>query len=185
MKKSSLILWGVLVAMLLFSFIFQLSVHSYVKDGKTNRKPAQMLMQNRVLPDFSSIMAHGRLKIYIEQKDTAEFEVNAPNYIIDSVRTSVLNNVLDIQMGSSLKKKDSIVIKISNPELNRMKFGSKVSIESVGVLSGSNLHLDFSEKSSGNLQLSYENLKYSNTSSGVVTLNGNISQIELIEKRDK
>lgn len=184
MKKSSLILWGVLIAILLFSFIFQLSVHSYVKDGKANRKPVQMLTQNRPLAHFTAIKASGRLNILIEQQDSAAIQVNAPNYLIDSIRTVVINDTLDISVVSSLKKKDSIVLNISNPEYHGLHINSEVSIESDGILSGTNLDLSFSDQSSGKLKLSYEHLNYSNTSTGSVHLNGKVNQLNFMEEKN-
>lgn len=184
MKKSSLILWGALIAILLFSFIFQLSVHSYVKEGKALIKPVQMLTQNRQLAHFKAIKANGRLKIIMEQQDAVAIQVNAPDYIIDSIRTLIVDDILDISVVSSLKKKDSIVLRISNPEFHGLKLSSEVSVESVGILSGTNLDLKFSDKSSGKLELSYEQLNYSNTSTGSVNLNGKINQLNFMEEKN-
>ncbi|MEX0363344.1 MAG: DUF2807 domain-containing protein [Allomuricauda sp.] len=185
MKKSSLILWGALIAILLFSFIFQLSVHSYVKEGKALMKPVQMLTQNRQLGHFIAIKANGRLKILMEQQDTVAIQVNAPDYIIDSIGTLIVNDTLDITVASSLKKKDSIVLRISNPEYLGLHFSSEASVESVGTLSGANLDLKFSDKSSGKLELSYEQLNYNNTSTGSVQLNGKINQLNFMEEKNK
>ncbi|TMU56914.1 GIN domain-containing protein [Flagellimonas algicola] len=184
MKKSSLILWGALIAILLFSFIFQLFVHSYVKEGKANIKPVQMLKQNRQLSHFTVIKASGRLKILMEQQDAVGIEVNAPDYIIDSIRTLIIDDTLDISVVSSLKKKDSIILRISNPEYHGLQFSSETSVESVGTLSGTNLDLKFSDKSSGNLELSYERLNYTNTSTGSVNLNGKINQLYFMEEKN-
>ncbi|WP_420400070.1 GIN domain-containing protein [Flagellimonas sp.] len=184
MKKSSLILWGALIAILLFSFIFQLSVHSYVKEGKALIKPVKMQTQNRQLARFTVVKVNGRLKILMEQQDTAAIQISAPDYIIDSIRTLIVDDTLDISVASPLKKKDSIVLRISNPEFHGLKFSSEVSVESVGILSGANLDLKFRDKSSGKLELSYEQLNYSNTSTGSVHLNGKINQLNFMEEKN-
>ena len=175
---------GALIAILLFSFIFQLSVHSYVKEGKAHSKAVQMLTQSRPLSHFTVIKVSGRLKILLEQQDTTVIQVNAPDYIIDSISTIIIDDTLDISVVSSLKKKDSIVLRISNAEYNGLQFSSEASVESVGPLSGANLDLKFSDQSSGKLELSYEQLNYRNTSTGSVHFNGKINQLNFMEEKN-
>ena len=185
MKKSNLILLGALAAIVFFSLIFQLSVHSNVKAIKANQKPVEMISQIREVPAFVGINAEGNVRILFTQDSIMELKVNAPSYIVDSVQVSVSNQTLDLKVGSKLKKKDSIVVQITNPELQALNLGSDVHFETVGEVTGNHLHLKFTKNSSGNLNLSYDSLKHENNSTGTVILNGKITAIDLSENKEE
>lgn len=185
MKKSNLILLGALAAIVFFSLIFQLSVHSYVKEGKANQKPVEVISQTREVSTFAEIKAEGPMKILFEQDVNPALEIMAPNYIVDSIRTKMTNQTLDIVVGSKLKKKDSIIVRIANPELRALTVGSNTHFETVGQISGTHLHLQFNENSSGNLDLKYDSLKHENNSTGTVILNGKVTSINLTENKEE
>lgn len=185
MKKSNLILWGALAAIVFFSLIFQLSVHSHVKELKANKKPVEMISQAREVFTFTGIKAEGPMKILFEQDATSALEIKAPNYIVDSIQTKITDQTLDLAVSSKLKKRDSVVIRIANPRLHALTLGSKTHFETVGKVSGTHLHLQFNENSSGNLNLNYDSLKHENNSTGTVILNGKVTSINLTENKEE
>ncbi len=176
---------GALAAIVFFSLIFQLSVHSNVKEIKANRKPVEMISQTREAPSFTGLKAVGSIKILFTQNANTVLEINAPDYIADSVQTKVTDQILDISVGSKLKKRDSIIIRITNPELQALTLGSDAHFETVGEVSGTLLHLQFNEESSGNLKLNYDSLKHENNSTGTVILNGKVTAINLTENKEE
>lgn len=179
MKKSNLILLGAVVAIVFFSLIFQLSVHGYIKKERANQKPVEMVMEMRDTPAFTAISAKGRVKIKFEQDTTRFVQIHAPNYILDSLFTKVNESRLDIELGVGLKKKDSVLIHITNPSLNGILLHTNASFETLEMISGSNLELDFKDESSGKLELNYTHVTYRNTTTGSVDLKGEIANIKL------
>ncbi len=185
MKRSNLILLGALAAIVFFSLIFQLSVHSYVKKTKANQKPVEMISQTREVSNFTKIKAEGPMQVLFEQDMNSALEIKAPNYIVDSVQTKITDQTLEIAVGSKLKKKDSIIVQITNPELQALTLGSKTHFETVGEVSGTHLYLRFNDNSSGNLNLKYDSLKHENYSTGTVILNGKVTSINLTENKEE
>ncbi len=185
MKKSNLILLGALAAIVFFSLIFQLSVHRNVKEVKANQKPVEMISRTREVSNFFGIVAEGPMKIHFAQDTISVLEINAPDYIVDSIQTSVTDQILDISVGSKLKNKDSVIIRIANPELQALTLGSRAHFETLGEVSGTYLHLRFNEDSSGNLNLNYDSLKHENNSTGTVILDGKVTAINLSENKEE
>lgn len=178
MKKSNLILLSVLGALLFFSLAFQLSVHSHIRNGGANKVPIKMVSEDRSMPSFNSISVDSRVKILFQQRETPNIAIEAPNHLIDSINTSVLNEELVIEVIKKLKKKDSITIRIDNPELTSLKLGSQAHFKTMGKVSGEKLNLIFYDESSADMELSYDFLKHENTSTGIVNIKGKINQID-------
>lgn len=183
MKKSNLILLSALGAVFFFSLAFQLSVHSYVREGDAHKVPIRMVSENRLVSSFNSISIDSRIKVLYQQKETPSLTIEAPNHLIDSINTSVLNEELTIEITKSLKKKDSITIRIDNPELTSLSLGGKAHFKTLGKISGEKLNLMFSDESSADLELSYNLLKHENTSTGIVNINGKINQVDFSNKK--
>lgn len=181
MKKSNQILLGALGAILFFSLAFQLSVHNYVREGKTTKIPTKIKLETRETAYFENITVQKRIKVLFHQNDTSKVRIEAPGYLIDSITTIVKNKELTLGLTIKLKKKDSIIIHINNPVLTNLKLSSKAHFETIGKVSGENLKLEFIEESSANLELLYESIKYTNTSKGEVIINGDINKINLTQ----
>nr|WP_298790446.1 DUF2807 domain-containing protein [uncultured Allomuricauda sp.] len=180
MKKSNLILLGALGIALFFSLVFQIVVHSNIKKAKANEIPVEVITETRVVAPFDAINASNRLRIVFLQSDESKVIVNAPNYIIDSIGTTVVNRKLIIEASKKLKKKDTIVIQINAPLLTSLELNNKVHFEADTPITGENLHLEFNDESSGAFNLSYDFVSYINNTDGAVTLKGEIEKIDHI-----
>ena len=119
------------------------------------------------------------------QNDTSSVLVEAPNYIIDSISTTLINNELVLSVSKKLKKKDSILIQIDNPILTSVKLSSNAHFETVGKVSGNELHLELKDASSGNLNLDYENMEYINNTEGSIAIQGEIKKIALTSNTEQ
>ncbi len=183
MKKSNLILLGALGAIIFFSLTFQLSVHSYVRKGKADMIPVEMVKATRNLPSFSGISTKDNIKIIFQQTDLTQLRIEAPNYLIDSISTVVYNEELTISVSKKLRNNDSITIRINNPFLNSLKLGGSSHFETGKKVSGKTLELVFSDESSGILELSYDSVRQNNTSSGTFTIKGDIQEIDLTQNK--
>ncbi|WP_420322909.1 GIN domain-containing protein [Flagellimonas sp.] len=185
MKKSNLILLGALGIALFFSLVFQLSVHSNVKKEKANEVPVEIISESRTIPYFEGIKAKNRVKITFRQSTASKVVVNAPNYIIDSVSTTVIDKQLSIEVSKKLRKRDSILIQIDQPALTHLTLNNDAHFETIGSVSGENLHLEFKDESSANLNLSYDFVKYLNNTKGEINLQGEIKKIDLIANKEQ
>ncbi|MEM9649359.1 MAG: DUF2807 domain-containing protein, partial [Bacteroidota bacterium] len=181
MKKSNLILTGALVSLFFFTLLFQLTVHSHVKREKATIKPVEILTQNREVDHFNSITVDGRVTVVFTQNLETSIQLKAPNYFIDSVNTRVQDKGLHISLGKGLKRKDSAVIHVGNSTLASLLLQSKATFLSVGELTGDSLSLEFKDESTADIQLNYNTIQYSNSSSGQINLEGNLTKIKLKE----
>ncbi|MGW9686638.1 GIN domain-containing protein [Flagellimonas sp. 2504JD1-5] len=185
MKKSNLILLGALGAALFFSLVFQLSVHSNVKKEKANEVPVEALTESRAVPHFEGIAIKNRIKVTFSQSEDTQVVVEAPNYIIDSISTAVVDKKLIIESFKKLRKKDSITIQINHPTLKILELNDDSHFETNGQISGEHLNLIFKDKSSGNLNLSYDFVTYINNTEGKVNLQGEIKKIDLNSNKEQ
>ena len=105
MKKSNLILLCALGMAIFFSLVFQLTVHSNVRKGKSNEVAVKTMSESRDIPYFDKIVVKNRIKVIFRQNDTSSVLVEAPNYIIDSISTTVTNNELILAGEQKIKEK--------------------------------------------------------------------------------
>ncbi len=183
MKKSNLILLGALGTALFFSLVFQVAVHSNIKKGKANEIPVKITSEFRTVSYFDAIKAANRVKIVFNQNDTVKVSVTAPNNIIDSVSTKVVNKKLVINTSNKLKKTDSVLLHIDAPMLTKIDLSDNSHFETSGQISGERLNLEFKDKSSGNLNLSYDFVRYINNTEGTVNLQGEIKKIDFVSNK--
>nr|WP_299343690.1 DUF2807 domain-containing protein [Allomuricauda sp.] len=185
MKKSNLILLGTLAVILIFTLTFQLTVHQYIKEDNKTRASITRETKERKIPSFTGIKALVPLRIQVGQDSLQKVWIEAPNHLIDSVRTSVINDTLLIEASKNVKKRDSIVVKVTLQLLNHLQLGDKCHIKSESIISGEELYLELTRHSSAQLQLRYESVLYSNSSDGVVDIDGEIETIKIINPQKK
>lgn len=183
MKKSNLILLGALATILIFTLAFQLTVHHYVKEDNKNRASIKRESEERKTLAFKSIKANGPLRIHLSQNNLQKVRVEAPNQILDSIKTSVVKDTLFIETLKNVRERDSVVIEVILPLLSYLQLGDKCHVESKGVISGEELYLELLEHSSAQLQLQFERMLYSNSSDGVVDITGETKNIKIISPK--
>ncbi|MEM8999282.1 MAG: DUF2807 domain-containing protein [Bacteroidota bacterium] len=181
MKRSNLILLGALGGILLFSLVFQLRVHLYVRQGAANWKPVRTITQNRDVPHFSAITAEGQLTIRFEQGETPNLSIKAPDILLDSIRTEVQEEKLIISMNRKPRKKDSVIISIETTELEELILSGNTHFETIQQVFGKNLILDFKDNSSVNLKLVYNSIQQVNNSTGTIRINGEVKKIDFTQ----
>ncbi|PRX54381.1 GIN domain-containing protein [Flagellimonas meridianipacifica] len=180
MKKSNLILLGALVAIVFFTLAFQLTTHHYAKENNRKKTSAIRLSQDRTSVSFKGIKTNAPLRIILEQDSLHKIQVEAPNYLIDSVKTSVLNDTLLIETPKNVRKRDSVVVNIKLKSLHHLKLDGHSLVVSKKVIVGEELHLALRGHSSAQLQLQFEHMFYSNSSDGTVDISGDIKNIEIV-----
>ena len=180
MKKSNLILFGALAAILVFTLIFQLTTHHYIKKEDRERTTATRVTEERTVASFKSIKSIGALSIVLVQDSLYKVQVEAPNHLIDSVRTDVVQDTLVIESKKNIKKRDSVVMHITLKSLEHLGLDTYSTIKSKGPISGNELNLELKGQSAAKLLLNYEHMQYSNSSDGTVDISGDIKNIKIV-----
>ena len=180
MKKSNLILFGALAAILIFTLVFQLTTHHYMKKEDRERTTATRVGEERSVASFKSIKSIGALSIVLVQDSLHKVRVEAPNHLIDSVRTNVVQDTLFVESKKNIKKRDSVLIYITLKSLKHLGLDTYSSIESKGSISGNELNLELKGQSTAKLLLNYEHMQYSNSSDGAVDVSGDIKNIKIV-----
>ncbi|MEM8846672.1 MAG: DUF2807 domain-containing protein [Bacteroidota bacterium] len=180
MKKSNLILFGALAAILIFTLVFQLTTHHYMKKEDGERAMATRISEERTVTTFKNIKSIGTLSIILVQDSLHKVQVEAPNHLIDSVRTNVVQDTLFIESKKNIKKRDSVLIHITLKSLEHLGLDTYSGIESKGSISGNELNLELQGQSAAKLLLNYEHMRYSNSSNGTVDISGDIKNIKIV-----
>ncbi|MEM9363724.1 MAG: DUF2807 domain-containing protein [Bacteroidota bacterium] len=180
MKKSNLILFGALAAILIFTLVFQLTTHHYMKQEDSKRIIATRVSEERTIVSFKSIKTNGALHVILVQDSLHKVHVEAPNHLIDSVNTAVLQDTLFIKSKKGIKKRDSVVINVSLKSLEFLELDTYSTVTSKDSISGDELNLELKGESEAKLLLNYEHMRYSNTSEGTVDISGDIKTIKIV-----
>ncbi|WP_435622729.1 GIN domain-containing protein [Flagellimonas sp.] len=180
MKKSNLILFGALGAILIFTLAFQLTTHRYIKEDNRKRATATRVTEERTITPFKGISTMAPIKIVLVQDSLQKIQIEAPSYLIDSVKTYVANDTLSIETPNDIRKRDSVKVHITLKTLEHLQLGSYSIIESKDTIAGNELNLQLKGHSAAQLLLKYEHMNYSNTSDGLVDIAGDIKNIKIV-----
>ena len=180
MKKSNLILFGALGAILIFTLAFQLTTHRYIKEEDRKRATATRVTKERTITPFKGISTVAPIKIILVQDSLQEIQVEAPNYLIGSIKTSVKNDTLSIETSNDIRKRDSVKVHVTLKTLEHLQLGSHSVVESKDTIVGNELNLQLKGHSAAQLLLKYERMNYGNTSDGLVDISGDIKNIKIV-----
>ncbi|MEM9076084.1 MAG: DUF2807 domain-containing protein [Bacteroidota bacterium] len=180
MKKSNLILFGALAAILIFTLVFQLTTHHYVRQYGKERTTATNVIEQRTLSTFKGITTSAPIKIVLVQDSLQKIQVEAPNYLVDSVKTLVANDTLSIETPDGIGKRDSVKVFVALKTLKHLQLDSYSSIESKDTIVGKELNLQLRGHSTAQLLLKFEHMNFSNTSDGLVDITGDIKNIKIV-----
>jgi len=176
MKRSNLILLGVLGAIFLYFTILQFSAHNYVKKGVI-QESGPIISETRKVSDFRSIDVRDNIRVYFKQKSIKEITIEAPENFIPHIKTKVNQGTLMIEKIKSINTDDTIKVFISNHHLDTVKVGSTGHFKTIGIVTGKELILEFTGESTGDVEVTYELVKCKTTSDANIKLKGNSKEI--------
>lgn len=176
MKRSNLILLGVLGAIFLYFTALQLSTHNYVRKGVIQDSGA-IISETRKVSDFRSVHIEDKIMVYFKQDSITQITVEAPENFIPHIKTKVNEETLVIEKMKSMNMDDTIKVFISNHHLDTLKVRSSAHFKTIGKLIGKELILEFNGESTGELEVTYELVICKTTSDATVKLTGNSKEI--------
>ncbi|MEW7293006.1 GIN domain-containing protein [Aquimarina sp. 2304DJ70-9] len=179
MKKSNLMVLGALGATIFFFSAFQFSIHSYVEKGAIEDvESGDFISEIKTIPMFRKISVHHGIQVFFRQDSMTQVRVEAPRTLMPYIRVKVEQEKLILEKTKRMQSVDSIVIHITNPELDELYVLPDGHFRTIGMVSGKDLKLEFSDDSKGKLELSYESVKCKASSESKVVLNGNSKNID-------
>ncbi|WP_103070278.1 GIN domain-containing protein [Aquimarina sediminis] len=182
MKTSNKILLGILCAIIFFFSAFQFSIHGYVKkiasENNINEISNEIVSEVRSNLSFRKISVNDGIQVFFRQDTISQIKVEAPKNLLPYIKTEVKNKKLIISKTEKKKEKDTVRVFISNDKLDSLKVSSRGYFETVTIVSGKDLELEFSNNSKGRLELSYESVTCVAVSGAKVKLTGDSKKID-------
>ncbi|MEL6916577.1 MAG: DUF2807 domain-containing protein [Bacteroidota bacterium] len=179
MKKSNLILIGTGIALLIFFFAFQLSLHSNIERNEIKVDGDLVASEIRSVSRFKKLNIEKGIKVFLKQDSIISLSITAPKNWLPHIKTQVQDDELIIEKTKHTQNKDSVIVFISMETLNQVNVNSGGGLETVGRVNGSHLELNFEEESKGNLELSYASIKCNLASGSKVKISGNSNEIDI------
>ena len=179
MKKSNLILLFAFAVLVLLTLSFQLSVHGYVVKGE-NKDIGAFIDQDRSLPPYTAMNVSGNIKVLFTQDQRASLLVRAPKNAMDSVKTIVKDNELQIHKNIRVYGTDTITIVISNPKLEAVALDTNAHLNGMNTISGDSLSLTVKGKSKLSMQLAYRLVHCTKDKASQINLQGDTRKINFI-----
>ncbi|WP_299261317.1 DUF2807 domain-containing protein [uncultured Aquimarina sp.] len=176
MKRSNLILLGVLGAIFLYFTVLQFSTHNYVRNGVIE-KVGSVISKTRSTPNFRSIDVRDNIRVYFKQDSIKQVTIEAPENFIPHIKTKVNHGTLIIEKIKSINTDDTIKVFISNHHLDTVKVSSTAYFKTIGIVTGKELILEFKGESTGDLEVTYELVKCKTASNAKINLKGNSKEI--------
>jgi len=180
MKRSNLILLGVLGAIFLYFTTLQFSTHNYVRKGVIQDSGA-IISETRMVADFRSVHIKDKMKVYFKQDSISKITVEAPENFMPHIKTIVNQETLMIEKTRSMNMNDTIKVFISNHHLDTVKIGSSAYFKTVGLVTGKELILEFRDESTGDLEVTYEMITCKTRSDATIKLTGNSKEINFLD----
>ncbi|NQZ43918.1 MAG: DUF2807 domain-containing protein [Flavobacteriaceae bacterium] len=180
MKTSNLIALGGVALLFMLSIAFQSRVHYHVKKERKAGFGARMT-QDRPLDYFEGIRIEAPIHVVFTQDSIGSIAVSAPEEIIDSVTTQIVDRVLYLSLNGKKRGKDTILIKIHNPKLESLEL-TNGSFENSGTLQCTTFRLQMADKSHCRLRLDSPLLEVANEKGADLTLEGTTEQINFINQ---
>ncbi len=179
MKKSNLMVLGTLGATVFFFSAFQFSIHRYVEKGAIEDiDSGDFISEMKTMPVFRKIAVHHGIQVFFRQDTTTQLKVEAPRTLMPYIQVKVEQEKLILEKTKRIQSIDSIVIHITNPQLNELYVLPDGYFETIGVVSGKDLKLEFGDDSRGKLELSYESVVCKASSDSKVVLKGDSKEID-------
>ncbi|WP_298544009.1 DUF2807 domain-containing protein [uncultured Aquimarina sp.] len=176
MKRSNLILLGVLGAVFLYFTILQFSTHNYVRKGVIE-EAGTIISEIRNISNFRSIDIQDNMRVYFKQDSMTQVTLEAPENFMPHIQTKVNQGTLVLEKIKRMNTDDTIKVFISNHHVDTIKVGATAHFKTMGVVTGKELILEFREESTGDLEVTYELVKCKKTSDANIKLTGNSKEI--------
>ncbi len=160
MKKSNLIIIFTIGIIALFFMAFQFSIHRYVRAGAiTNVDTGDFVSETRNISSFNKISLNHGITLFFLQDSVTEIKVKAPQNLMPYIKTEVKHEKLIIEKTKRTNSIDSIVVFVTNGALDSLQVRSGAHFETIGLVSGKHIKLQFIDDSSADLKLSYQSVK--------------------------
>ncbi|WP_299437725.1 DUF2807 domain-containing protein [uncultured Aquimarina sp.] len=176
MKRSNLILLGILGAIFLYFTTLQFSTHNYVRKGVI-QDSGTIISETRKVSDFRSIHIEDKMMVYFKQDSISKITVEAPENFMPHIKTKVNQQTLVIEKVKTMNMDDTIKVFISNHHLDTIKVGSSAYFKTLGAVTGKELILEFRGESTGDLEVTYELVRCKARSDAAIKLTGNSKEI--------
>ncbi|WP_109301256.1 GIN domain-containing protein [Aquimarina sp. AU474] len=177
MKKSKLMILIALSVVLFFFLSFQLSIHRNIKKGAIPEDSAY-IRKNIDVEHFTKINLDHYINVVFKQDSTQQILINAPENLMPYIDVQVLDNELTIKKTKRTSSEDSIVILITNNQLDQLVTNTGVSFETKGKVHGKNLQLEFGSNCTGRLELSYSSVMCKTAKNATIKITGNSNEID-------
>ncbi len=177
MKKSNVMLLIAFGLMLTFFLALQVAMKKRMDSGDLGEEPITFITHERSISDYASITVSHSIHVSFKQDSVKRISVMAADDLIGSITTEVNNTTLTIQKTDRVTKNDSVVVEIAHPYLDGITADTGASVESIGVISGKNLKLNFQANTIGRLQLSYDDVQCKLSSEADVKITGDSRNI--------
>ncbi|MDY8135640.1 GIN domain-containing protein [Aquimarina sp. 2201CG5-10] len=177
MKKSNLMILITLGIIFFFFMAFQFKIHSHIQKGAID-EDSDIISETRSLQAFKKISVNHGITVLFKQDSTTQISIESPESLMPYITTEVVNNELIIKKTKRIKSYDSITVSIINDQLYELKVDSWASFITKGMITGKDIKLDFNNKSTGNLEISYATVKCKASSNSKIKITGNSKHID-------
>lgn len=178
MKKSSITVSVALGMILVFFFAFQMSMkrHFHKAEEQLNQKEIQTEM--RTLTSFQGIEVDHGIHVKFLQNRDRELKITAGKRQLASIGTRIVDRVLIVEKTNRIKVNDSILVYISNHELNFLKVSNGATFQTINEVTGERIDLEVSSDSRADLEITYDIVHCKAASGSQVNITGNSNQID-------
>ncbi|MEO0572101.1 MAG: DUF2807 domain-containing protein [Bacteroidota bacterium] len=180
MKTSNLIA-GIGAAMLFtLSLLFQGRVHYYIKKERAAGY-VTFESQSREVAYFDRMRVKEKIKVVFSQDSITSLRVHGPKELLDSIKTNVIQNTLQISLGSRTRTKDTIKVFVNTSTLNALELAGGY-FENTGMLMADAFYLKMDKNSDCNLNLSSQRLEVDMAKESGLDLKGKTGHIIFINQ---
>jgi hypothetical protein len=134
--------------------------------------------QTRAVGDFTGIRAGDALKIIITQSDTPSIKVNAPEDMLQFIKTEVNDAILTISTEGNMKDDQNITVFITVKSLNSLENSGVAEIKSGNKLTCETISITSQGVGDINLMLDAKEIKTNISGTGDVTLTGTTQSLD-------
>lgn len=180
MKTSNLIVLIGAAMLFVMSLFFQGRVHYHVKQERVAGYGATET-QSRAIARFDRIQVGENIKVVFSQDSITTLNVQGPREVLDSIKTTVLQNELRISLESRRKTKDTIKVFVNNDNLSELVLTGGY-FENKGMLRTEKFYLKMDKDSDCTLNLNAEILEVDLAKGAGLDLKGKTEQIIFINQ---
>lgn len=128
--------------------------------------------KRNITEKFTKISVSRGLDVIVEQSDVVFVEVEADENLLKHITTKVVNGTLEISSDENIYNAEAETVRVKMPMLESVETTSGSTLNSKGVLTGSDLAVKASSGSEIEVSTEYDNISSESTSGSNITLSG-------------